>query len=236
MRICKFRLLYHNVKTLNVFGEKKIAFPGMQPSKTQAPVIPRWLTRRSVSTVVRPDSCSLNQHGILTADHINVKWPLPTVFGAEDYGYSLIDMPDKRYEKEAALMSAKLIRLFYDKQIIEYEWQKAYKNFVKADTCKANLTPSVLEKSREKAEKEFVDTKEQLLRLQDQRDLFNDLISQIWDRCAEIKAEIKREEDLKELRDQLSLRVKEKYPPNDPFWKTEFSVHATNKTKKHKHF
>ena len=206
----------------------------LKRAQSANPTIPKWLTRRSISTVVRPEACSSNQHAILTADHINVKWPMPRIFGSEEYGFSLVDMPDKRYEVEAAEMSAKLIHLFYDKQIIEYEWHKAYKRFVEADKRKTNLTPGVLQKSRDKAEKDVNETKEQLLRLQDQRDLFTNVIDQIWARCAQIKASIKHEQELDTIRRDLTERVKAKYPEGDPFWKTEFSVRIDTLKKKNK--
>lgn len=138
-----------------------------------------------------------------------------------DY-YAIV--PDKRFEDEATLMSQKLVRLFYDRQIILCEWRKAYKHFVHADRRKANLTPGVLQKSRDKADRDFNTSKEQLLRLQDQRDLFEELIQRIWDRCGQIKWSIKNEQDLETLRQDLNERVKEKFPADHAFWSTNFSV------------
>jgi len=184
-----------------------------------------------MSRVVRPDECTTNHHGIMTPDHLDVQWPLPVMFGQETYSFSLIDIPDERYAEEAAVMSKKLMRLFYDLQIIEYEWRQTYKRFLKAEERVANLTPGVLLKSREKAEKELADTREQLLRLQDQRDLFNSTIQKIFERCKEIKASILKEQDLEKLRTTLSDRVRSLFSEDDEFWKTKFKVHTSH----HKH-
>jgi len=167
----------------------------------------------------------------MTPDHLDVQWPLPVMFGQETYSFSLIDIPDERYAEEAAVMSKKLMRLFYDLQIIEYEWRQTYKRFLKAEERVANLTPGVLLKSREKAEKELADTREQLLRLQDQRDLFNSTIQKIFERCKEIKASILKEQDLEKLRTTLSDRVRSLFSEDDEFWKTKFKVHTSH----HKH-
>jgi hypothetical protein len=115
----------------------------------------------------------------MTPDHLDVQWPLPVMFGQENYSFSLIDIPDDRYAEEAGVMSQKLIRLFYDLQIVEYEWRKTYKRFLQAEDRVNHLTPGVLQKSRDKAEKDLSDVREQLLRLQDQRDLFDSTIQKI---------------------------------------------------------
>ena len=186
--------------------------------------VPAWLSPKSVVRVIKPEPCSDNRHGIMTPDHIDVKWPLPTMFGSEQYAFSLIDIPEPRFAEETAVMSRKLIRLFYDYQIIEHEWRKTYKQFIEAEKRKANLVPGVLQKSRDKAEAAVESAREQLLRLQDQRDLFDSVISKIWDRCSQIRATINKEKELEALREDLSQGVRDKFPQGDPFWKGKFKV------------
>jgi chromosome segregation ATPase len=196
--------------------------------------VPRWLSPSSVSRVVRADRCTTNQHGIMTPDHLDVQWPLPVMFGQENYSFSLIDIPDDRYAEEAGVMSQKLIRLFYDLQIVEYEWRKTYKRFLQAEDRVNHLTPGVLQKSRDKAEKDLSDVREQLLRLQDQRDLFDSTIQKIFERCREIKASILKEHDLEKLREKLNDRVRSLFTDDDIFWKTKFKVH-TSHHRQHSH-
>jgi hypothetical protein len=150
------------------------------------------------------------------------------MFGSEEYAFSVVDIPDERYAQEAAVLSRKLIRLFYDFQIIDFEWRKTYKRFVEAEKRRANLTPGVLQKSIEKAESDVNATREQLLRLQDQRDLFHSIWDKIWRRCDQIKSTIKRESDLERLRMELSALVKERIPHSDVFWKSKFRVKLTS--------
>ena len=190
--------------------------------------IPRWLSPRSVSRKIHTEPCSNNRHGIMTPDHMNVHWPLPVMFGSENYSYSLIDIPDERYAEEAAVMSEKLIRLFYDFQIVEAEWRKTYKQFISAEKRKASLTPGVLQKSRDKADQELTAARDQLLKLQDQRDLFDSIIQKIFDRCAQIKATINKEKGLEQLREDLNERIKTRFPPEDPFWRNNFKVRSNN--------
>lgn len=192
-------------------------------NRSESP-IPLWLDPDALPHLRTPEPCSDNKHGRMTADHIETRWPLPTMFGSEEYSFSLIDIPDQRFREEAAVMSRKLIRLFYDLQIIEFEWRKTYKLFVDAENRKDHLTPGVLQKSRDKAEAELEAARDQLLRLQDQRDLFKSVIGKIWDRCDQIQATIRKEHELECLRDELSQAVRNKFPPNDPFWKTKFKV------------
>jgi hypothetical protein len=170
----------------------------------------------------------------MTPDHLDVQWPLPVMFGQENYSFSLIDIPDDRYAEEAGVMSQKLIRLFYDLQIVEYEWRKTYKRFLQAEDRVNHLTPGVLQKSRDKAEKDLSDVREQLLRLQDQRDLFDSTIQKIFERCREIKASILKEHDLEKLREKLNDRVRSLFTDDDIFWKTKFKVH-TSHHRQHSH-
>lgn len=162
----------------------------------------------------------------MTAEHYASKWPMPLMFGNEDYAFSLIDISDPRYSEETATMSGKLVRLYSDVQIIEHEWRKTYKHFVYAERRRDNLTPGVLQKSRDKAEDEVEAARVQLLSLQDQRDLFHSLIDKVWARCAQIKASIDKERALESLRTELNDAIKQQYPMSDPFWRTKFKVRS----------
>lgn len=186
--------------------------------------IPNWLSPKSLSRKVSPERSADNRHGVMTPDHLDVKWPLPIMFGNEEYAFSLIDIPDERYAEEAAVLSRKLVRIFYDYQIIEFEWRKTYKKLIEAEKRKANLTPGVLQKSIEKAESDVNAARDQLLRLQDQRDLFQSILDKIWRRCSQIKATIKKESNLESLRKELSELVKARLPISHEFWESEFRV------------
>lgn len=212
----------------------------MQERRTRsASPLPSWVDPNRLSKVFRASPCSTNEFGLKTCDHIDVRWPLPTMFGYENYAFSLINMADDRFTEESGEMSRKLLRLLYDYQIIELEWRKTYKQFIEAEQRLANLTPGVLQKSRDKAEATLAGTRDQLLRLQDQRDLFERIINKIWVRCREIRAIIKKEKDLEQLRMELSGIVKERFPVSDPFWKSKFKIrgtgHSVPPSKHHRH-
>ena len=199
--------------------------------------LPRWLSPAGLDTIVHRDKCTRNAYGVLTPDHIDVKWPLPIMFGEESYAFSLINITDPRYTEVAITMSHKLLHLFYDLQIVEHEWRRAYKSFLEAESRKLKLTPGVLQKSRDKAEEEYNTAKEQLLRLQDQRDLFDDTIEKIFDRCKQIKTSIIKEQDLEKLRESLNSHVRNLFPADHPFWNTPFDVKPSNRghTVGHRH-
>lgn len=188
--------------------------------------IPPWLTPKALPMIVKPDDATDNEHCVKSLDYLNVQWPMPLMFGSELYAYSLVDIPDERYAEEAAVMSAKLMKLFYDSQIIEGQWRKTYKQFVGSETRKAKLTPGVSLRSKEKADKDLDAAKAQLLRLQDQRDLYNSTIHKIYDRCAQIKSSLIVEEGLQNLRDDLTQAVIAVHPVDDPLWSSKFSVVA----------
>jgi hypothetical protein len=203
------------------FRQEKIHWP-----VTMSVVVPDWLSPATLPRRLKRCSSTGNMHGYKTPDHLVLSCPLPTMFGSEDYAYSLLDFRDDRFACEAATMSKKLVRLFYDAQIIDLEWRKTYKQFVEAEKRKANLTPGVLPKSREKAERELQAAQEQLIRLQEQRDLFNKIISRIWDRCGQIKSGINKEKALEELREEMATEVAEQYPLDDSFWTRKFRIRS----------
>jgi hypothetical protein len=187
--------------------------------------IPSWLKPKSIARRHKLDYLTDNQHCIRSIDYLDVQWHMPLMFGDELYSYSVVDIPDERYAEESAVMSAKLMRLFYDSQIIEAEWRKTYKQFLAAETRKAKLTPGVSQKSRDKADRELESAKDQLLRLQDQRDLYSSVIRKIYDRCDQIKHSLMVEKGLKRLRQDLTEKVAKCHPSeDDPFWSTKFNV------------
>merc|ERR1719183_2763847 len=126
-------------------------------------------------------------------------------------------------------MSKKLIRFFYDKQIIDLEWRKTYKALLDAEHRRATLPENARQSTKDKLDREVADTKKYLLELQDQRDMYEDSTNAIWARCDAIKRTIKKETDLEDLRQELSGRVKGRFDPEDAFWTTRFSAHS------HKH-
>ena len=63
-----------------------------------------------------------------------------------------------------------------------------------------------------------------LLELQEQKDLYQRQIDEIFERCSQIKRSIKKENDLEDLREEMSNRVRQRYDQDDSFWKTQFNA------------
>merc|ERR1719171_513748 len=137
---------------------------------------------------------------------------MPKMFGDEKYAFSLVDIEDPRYVEEAALMGRKLTRLNYEKQIVDMEWTRTYKSLLRA------------EKRKQEIKAEIDDFKAHLLTLQEQKDMYESCIQDIWTRCHQIKESIRTENDLESLRKELSQRVQQQYAPDDEFWSTKFSL------------
>lgn len=152
------------------------------------------------------------------------------MFGDEKYAYSLIDIEDPRYLDECANMAKRLIHYFYDQQIFDLEWRKVYKHLIKAEKRKANLPASASTKAKDELEKNVTKTKKYLLELQEQKDMYQMYIDQIFERCSQIKRSIKKENDLEELREEMSNRVKHRFDPDDAFWKTTFNARRDDKS------
>lgn len=186
--------------------------------------IPRWFSPQSLPKVVRPEVTSVNVHGVMTADHLEVSWPLPTMFGPENYSFSLIDLADDRFSLEAADMSHNLADLFTKQQRVENEWRIAYKKFVGAEQRRNNLTPGVLQKSIDKAETELSQARTTLLELQAKRDSLQDEVYKIWDRCNDVKDSISKETVLEKLRQHLNETVKLKFSDEATFWRAQFQI------------
>ena len=166
----------------------------------------------------------MNAHCIMAPDHLNSLWPLPVMFGCEDYAFFLVNITDERFLDECATMSGKLGELLAGQQIVENDWRTAYKRFLDAEKRRASLTPGAQQKSIDRADTLVTDAKNDLLKLQHLRDEKQRAIHMIWDRCEEIKQLIEKEHALEMLRQDLNQKVKLKFPKGDPFWKTKFKV------------
>jgi len=79
-------------------------------------------------------------------------------------------------------------------------------------------------------EKAVQKNKKYLLELQEQKDLYQSKIDNIFDECAKIKRSIKKENDLEELRMEMTNRVKQRFSPEDVFWKTQFNCTRPTRT------
>jgi hypothetical protein len=168
-------------------------------------------------------------HCVKDLDHIVTQWPLPLMFGEEQYSFSLIDIDDSRYAEECAEMSRRLIKYLYDRQIISLEWRKTYQSLTDAEARKSSLPSSAPLKARDAMDKDVSNLRLRLLEIQDQRDGYDACIGKILDRCSQIKATIKKEADLEALRQELSERVKARFSTDDQFWATHFDPHSAKK-------
>merc|ERR1719217_613847 len=199
----------------------------LSPSPHELPAsqrIPRYLGTRSLVKRRYLSQSTGNLHGLQADDYSSLNWPMPKMFGHEKYAYSLIDIEDERYVEECAKMSKKMIRLTYDIQIIDLEWRKTYKKLLDAEHRCATLPKDAKPKTKDLLNGEVADAMKYLLELQDQRDMYESCIQDIWTRCDHIKQTIKKETDLEDLRHDLSQRTKDRIEPDDPFWKTKFNA------------
>jgi chromosome segregation ATPase len=113
------------------------------------------------------------------------------------------------------------------------EWTRTYKSLLRAEKHEQTLggpshTNEAMDKRREKRKAEIKteidDFKAHLLTLQEQKDMYESCIQDIWARCHQIKESIRTENDLESLRKELSQRVQQQYAPDDEFWSTKFSL------------
>merc|ERR1712187_953239 len=155
-------------------------------------------------------------------DYTQVNWPLPKSFGKEKYAYSLIDIEDPRYVRECASMSKKLIRLSYDQQIIDLEWRKTYKALLDAEHRNATLPNNCPEWRKTNLKKEVDGHMKYLLELQEQKDVYSESQNELYSRCDSIKATIKKEADLEDLRSEMEKKQKDRVGAESIFWKTKF--------------
>jgi len=186
--------------------------------------VPKYLDIHKLTRRRYLNPATGNRHGLRSEDFEDVQCCMPRMYGSERYAFQLIDIDDPRYLKEVMRMSKKLIRFFYDEQIIENEWRKTYKRLLSAEHQRDTLSKASSQKTITEMEKEATEAHKYMLILQDQRDLFQRCIQEIWDRCDHIKASIKKEADLDELRIEMTDRVKSRFPPGNHFWQKKFRI------------
>lgn len=188
------------------------------------PKIPRYLSVNGLTHRRKLNENTGNIHGYMAEDYKQLNWPLPKMFGSEKYGFSLIDIDDPRFLKECAGNSKKLIRLYYDEQIVDLEWRKTYKALRDAEHRMASSGKN--EKTKELLKKEVQGHLKYLLELQEQKDMYAAHIGEVNERCDMIKGMIKKENDLEELRMTLENHTKDRIPHDAAFWKTKFNTRS----------
>merc|ERR1719487_1421899 len=182
--------------TLRQTGEAAVANTG--DLSQEVPKIPRYLSTNSLTRRRKLSNSSGNLHGYMAEDYTCLNWPLPKMFGDEKYGYSLIDIEDPRHVKECAGMSKKLIRLSYDQQIIDLEWRKTYKALLDAEHRLATLSENAQAKVKDLMKKEVENHLKYLLELQEQKDMYENNVKDVYMRCDSIKSDLKQESDLED--------------------------------------
>lgn len=188
------------------------------------PPLPKYLNVQRLTKHRKLTTSTGNLHGFMAQDYSELNWPLPKMFGKEKYGYSMIDIDDPRYIKECALMSQKLIRLNYDCQIIDNKWRQTYKNLLDAEHRMRTLPANGAQKTKDILKKEVDGHTKTLLEFQQHKDMFEQEIKTVYERCDAIKATIKKENDLEELRTEMEAATKQKISAESPFWKAKFNI------------
>lgn len=202
------------------------------------------LSVSGLTTRKKLSSSTGNLHGYRAEDYKRSSWLMPKMFGEEKYAHSLIDIEDPRYLAECATMSKKLIRLNYDLQIVDLEWRKTYKALLAAEHSSSTLptphdlvnwkiNPAVMEKMKKGLDDKVQLNHRYLRECQEQRDLYEQSIKDIYARCDEIKAKIKKENALEDLRMSMEKGTQDRIDADKPFWRTKFnyrSQHASRQT------
>lgn len=199
-----------------------------QSGDSPPPQLPRYLDVQKLTRRRKLSMSTGNLHGYMAEDYGQVNWPLPKMFGHEKYAYSLIDIEDPRYVKECAAMSKKLIRLAYDQQIVDLEWRKTYKALLDAERRQDTLPKNCKDTTKAILKKEVDGCMKYLLELQEQKDLYEEHVKEVWARCDAIKAELKKESDLEDLRQTMEQQTRDKISLESPFWKTKFNYRSQN--------
>lgn len=202
----------------------------------EVPKLPMHLSTKGLTRRRKLASSTLNLHGYMAEDYTQLSWPLPKMFGMEKYAHTLIDIEDKRYLKSCSEMSQRLIRLHYDQQIVDLEWRKTYKELLDAekhlDTLGApmpvNGGDALTEKTKALLQKRIDNAKKYLLELQEQKAHYETEIQEVYDKCAAIKASIKKENDLEAIRSDMTKQTRDRIGA-DP------SKGATFKTRSEQH-
>jgi len=167
----------------------------------------------------------------MAEDYHQINWPLPKMFGMEKYGYSLIDITDPRHVKECAGMSKRLIRLAYDQQIVDLEWRKTYNALLDAEHKLATLRPreglseKMVNKTKDQLKREVDQAQKYLLELQEQKDLYEKETQEVYARCDSIKADLKKERELEDLRVHMEARVQAGKPRGLEVEQRRFNIH-----------
>mmetsp|Transcript_49946 Transcript_49946/g.149177 ORF Transcript_49946/g.149177 Transcript_49946/m.149177 type:complete len:252 (-) Transcript_49946:102-857(-) len=199
-----------------------------QDGEMQPPALPRYLDVKKLTQRRKLSQSTGNLHGYMAEDYGQVNWPLPKMFGNEKYAYSLIDIEDPRHVKECATMSKKLIRLSYDQQIVDLEWRKTYKALLDAEKRQATLPVNCKDTTKALLKKEVDGCMKYLLELQEQKDMYEDTVRDIWARCDAIKAELKKESDLEALREDMERQTRGRIRGESSFWRTKFNCRSQN--------
>lgn len=188
---------------------------------------PYWSSEVSVRKGYRTKYLSRstgNLHNMKSADHQRFNWCLPSMFGSEKYAYYVPDVTDKRYTTECANKGSELMAQEYDKQIIDLEWRRAYKQLLHYEHRRKTLPQNASEKVKSAHDEQVRNCKEYLLKLQQQKDAHNAQINEKYDRFSEIKKALEKEEFLDNLRTELTNRTRKRLPADDEFWSTPFNV------------
>mmetsp|Transcript_14964 Transcript_14964/g.32943 ORF Transcript_14964/g.32943 Transcript_14964/m.32943 type:complete len:249 (+) Transcript_14964:46-792(+) len=213
------------------------------------PPVPSWLSTTSLQTRFPCGSFTSggpsmnrrkylsrstgNLHGLRNDDYAGVSWSLPKMFGDEKYAYSLVDIEDPRYVKEAYEMGRKLTKLFYEQQIVDLEWRRTYKGLLAAEHRRDTLPKD--SKATKAHEKEVDDHTTHLKHLQEQRDLYEAHVQAVFTRCEQIKADIRKENFLDEIRETAVNDTMGKFSRDErdfDDWQHKNPFNAASKTRR----
>eukprot|EP00445_Apocalathium_hangoei_P037502 CAMPEP_0203961090 /NCGR_PEP_ID=MMETSP0359-20131031/91621_1 /ASSEMBLY_ACC=CAM_ASM_000338 /TAXON_ID=268821 /ORGANISM="Scrippsiella Hangoei, Strain SHTV-5" /LENGTH=236 /DNA_ID=CAMNT_0050895747 /DNA_START=63 /DNA_END=773 /DNA_ORIENTATION=+ len=211
-------------------GELALAGSASQGALTKhspPPKVPKYLSVHALTRRRKLAASTGNLHGYMAEDYHQINWPLPKMFGKEKYGYSLIDITDPRHLKESASMSKKLVRLQYDQQIIDLEWRKTYKSLLDAEHRRDTLPGNAQPKTKDMHKKEVDDYIKYLGELQEQKDMYEKSITEVYTKCDDIKLALKKESDLEDLRVFMETRTKDSLSADNAFFRTKFNIHAS---------
>mmetsp|Transcript_46665 Transcript_46665/g.99631 ORF Transcript_46665/g.99631 Transcript_46665/m.99631 type:complete len:231 (-) Transcript_46665:61-753(-) len=214
--------------TLRKTGEVAVGGTVLASPSGASPKIPKYLSTTSLTRRRKLSSSTGNLHGYMAEDYTKINCPLPKMFGKEKYGYSLIDIEDPRHLEECSDMSQKLIRLSYDQQIMDLEWRKTYKALLDAEHRQRTLPENCQPKTKDILKKEVETALKYLLELQEQKDMYENSVKEIYQECDSIKAGLKQERDLEDLRMSMEKQTKDKIHAESPFWRTKFNTKSQN--------
>eukprot|EP00927_Polykrikos_kofoidii_P015008 TRINITY_DN16654_c0_g1_i1.p1 TRINITY_DN16654_c0_g1~~TRINITY_DN16654_c0_g1_i1.p1 ORF type:complete len:269 (+),score=60.23 TRINITY_DN16654_c0_g1_i1:76-807(+) len=202
------------------------------------PKVPMYLSVNGLTKRRKLPKSTGNLHAYMAEDYTQVNWPLPKMFGQEKYGFSLIDVEvkgrkasrDRRFVKECGQMSKKMVNELYDQQIIDLEWRNTYKLMLDAEHREATLPKECVQKTKDILRKEVNGHKEKLLALQEQKDMYMEAVKSTGERCDSIKATIKKEAELDELREYMEGSTRSRITTGSSFWRTKFNIKSKDKT------